>query len=703
MSSYAAAPASSQPRFNRRSAAALAGLALSLAAAALAWRLSPAGADLAPLGLGAVTLAASLALAATLREGELALATRGFGGVAILLFGAIVSGQPGEQLEPIFGLASLGLLGGVVYRLIATSGRRFGPIKPGWMAFAGALFAALAAFNLYYIWVSRDLEIADFMFYRVASIAVAGLLDSGRWPALAVQVAASMKADYSWAPALAPGLALALGAPLSRAVYQAAIMVCYAAPALVALGWLAREIAVRAGLERGAGRSRVILALAIAAVFAAYPTGVVVAAKGMPDIGGLALYVFALRLADRLARALLLPAGHEAIVRPMVRRLALALAITLFTMFLFRRWYAFAAVGVAATLALDLAFAVARRRGAFRWADAVHAGAIGALMGLALVSPVLVDWLPDPAAHDYAALYAAYRKPLGEFLKLVGDWWGWGLLTLACIGALFLAASSAQERLLRLTIGAAAIAAAMFLRVQTPYVHHAYLIAPAVTAALAAPILMMFAHARPLGLAALAGLAALTLTPVAAMAPRGLFPSAGRPHSPRTDLAELARLKGWVDANASASHKVCGLGSSYTFSGQLIDELWQLKGDRSPLYGDPKLRQSVAMSDVDTVEGPPAFAIKDCAVMIVGDPVQTHLNPAYQQTVIVPSREMLSGIGIGAHYRRTGEAFHLEKGVLAIVYEQTSPLDDADMVALADRWRAARAVEGQGMRGSLEP
>ena len=187
------------------------------------------------------------------------------------------------------------------------------------------------------------------------------------------------------------------------------------------------------------------------------------------------------------------------------------------------------------------------------------------------------------------------------------------------------------------------------------------------------------------------------------MAPQGLFPSAGRPHAPRADLAELARLKDWVDRMRRRATRSVDLGSSYTFSGQLIDELWQLKADRSPLYGDAKLRPSVGMSDVDTVKGPPSFGIKDCAVMIVGDPVQTHLNSAYQQTVIVPSREVLSGIGIGSHYRRTGEAFHLEKGVLAIVFERISPLDEADMTALADRWRAARAVEGQGMRGSFEP
>ena len=80
--------------------------------------------------------------------------------------------------------------------------------------------------------------------------------------------------------------------------------------------------------------------------------------------------------------------------------------------------------------------------------------------------------------------------------------------------------------------------------------------------------------------------------------------------------------------------------------------------------------------------------------MIVGDPVQTHLNPNYQQTVIVPSREMLAGQGIGAKFRRSGEIFHLEKGVSAVVFERTAPLDDADIAALQGRWGTARAALG---------
>jgi hypothetical protein len=100
------------------------------------------------------------------------------------------------------------------------------------------------------------------------------------------------------------------------------------------------------------------------------------------------------------------------------------------------------------------------------------------------------------------------------------------------------------------------------------------------------------------------------------------------------------------------------------------------------------------MPDVDEVDGPPTASLKDCAIIVVGDPVQTHLNPDDQQTVVLPSREMLAGQGIGAKFRRTGEVFRLEKGVSAVVFERLTPLDDADIVALQARWRAARAGLG---------
>ena len=105
------------------------------------------------------------------------------------------------------------------------------------------------------------------------------------------------------------------------------------------------------------------------------------------------------------------------------------------------------------------------------------------------------------------------------------------------------------------------------------------------------------------------------------------------------------------------------------------------------------------MAHVDTRDGPPVDKLKDCAIILVGDPVQTHLVLAYQQTIVVPASEMLAGTGIGANYRRSGERFDLEKGVKLVVFDRIRPLDDADIAALQARWRAARTVAA-ALRGA---
>ena len=155
---------------------------------------------------------------------------------------------------------------------------------------------------------------------------------------------------------------LALTQPFSRAVYTFALVGLYAAPAALALAILARDLGRRAGLKREVEDRVAILALGVVAVFVAYPAGIAVAARGMPDVGGIALVVGALRLADRLARLVALRKGHDARIARMTRRVALALALALFAMFAFRRWYAFAAAAVVAALAVEVAIVWCARR-----------------------------------------------------------------------------------------------------------------------------------------------------------------------------------------------------------------------------------------------------------------------------------------------------------------------------------------------------
>jgi hypothetical protein len=673
-----------------------ASLAFGVASGLLARRLAPQAAPVAAAALGALAAVAAAGLAVTVSaERSAAVAAA----LCLAALAAELSPADAGALEPACGVLALALAGAIALWLAQTTTRR--SPSPAMIASAAAAVAAIGVYALIYVVASRDLMIADFVRYRELSVAVASLARSGRWQELIAAFVASIPDDYSWAPALAPGLVMAASAPLSRYAYEAPLVVFYAAPALVALAALARDLARRAGLPRDAAPIAILM-LAAAGAFAAFPTGIATLARGMPDIGGLALYVTALRLGEKLLRLLALPPGHDARVGRLVRRVALALALSVFAMVLFRRWYAFAALGVAATLAAEVGAQALRGGRAFRRREAIMAASLGLLSTLVFLSPAIVAWLPDPAAHDYAAMYAPYRKPNGIFVAELLDWCGWAVPLAAAFGAALLFARSTDRRLLRLTIGAAAVATAAFLRIQTPYVHHLYLIAPALTALVGAPLLLIFARRRVAALSAVAALAAATLTPLAAWAPPAFAPTAGRPHPPRADLAELARLKAWVEARARPDNRVCGLGSSYTFSGQLIEELWQLDPVRSPFYADARERPSVTMSNVDTVDGPPNPELATCAIMVVGDPAQTHLDPDDQQTVVVPTREMLAGEGIGAHYRRAGEVFHLDDGVEAVAFERTSPFDDADMAALAGRWRAARARVG-GLRGEIAP
>ena len=212
-----------------------------------------------------------------------------------------------------------------------------------------------------------------------------------------------------------------------------------------------------------------------------------------------------------------------------------ALALTLYAMFAFRRWYVFAAAGIVVMLALEVGSIALRRGARFRWQDAVVAAALGALTLLALLSPVLVDWAPNLDAHDYAQTYAGYRKPPDVFLRELGDWVGLIPALAALAGAAFLWARSRDKRLLRLTLGAAAIAAGLFLRIQTPYIHHLDLIAPAIVVPIAASLMLLFARAPRAALLGMAALGAITLSPL------GSGAQSARPRADRRIASRAAR------------------------------------------------------------------------------------------------------------------------------------------------------------------
>ena len=404
----------------RRLIGALSGFAVMTATAFMLRRAALEASSIIPLACAGLAGLSVGALALTLEDAALPKLTRGvLAGSGLLVLGAFADSETRLRL---FSFASVAFGAALVLWLARTAQKR-PHVSLRLAAIYAATLAVLCAHATYLVLVSRDLMIADFMTYRGISMMIARLAEAGNWPLIVSAAAQSITQDYAWGPALIPGLALAATEPASRAIYSFALLALYAAPSLIALAILARGLACRAGLPRSTP-GKGALALGVAAAFVAFPAAIAVTARGMPDIGGLALTVCALLSADRLARLLALGQGHDARVAPMTRRAALALALSLFAMFAFRRWYAFAAAGIALMLAVEVASNALARPARFRWREAFVVVALGVLAMLGLSSPVIVDWLPNLGAHDYARSYAAYRKPPDVFLRQLGDWVG---------------------------------------------------------------------------------------------------------------------------------------------------------------------------------------------------------------------------------------------------------------------------------------
>ena len=296
------------PRSVKRSFAALAGLALMASIALLLCRAAPGAPAIIPISFAGLSGLAALALAFTLEDAPRSKFTSAVvAGAAIVGLCALLSAEARLSLAS-FASAAFGV--GLAVWLIRTARTRPSVSLPLAALFAATL-ACLAAYAAYLVLVSRDLMIADFMTYRGIAMMIARLIDTRNWPLLLSASVQSITQDYSWAPGLVPGFLLAATEPTSRAIYTFAILALYAAPAALALAVLARDCARRAGLRRDA-QPAAVLTLGVAAVFVAYPAAFAVAARGMPDVGGLVLVVCALKLAERLARLFALATRRRA-------------------------------------------------------------------------------------------------------------------------------------------------------------------------------------------------------------------------------------------------------------------------------------------------------------------------------------------------------------------------------------------------------
>jgi hypothetical protein len=519
-----------------------------------------------------------------------------------------------------------------------------------------ALFAAefVARETPAYAWDWGDY----FRDYKAFSTLIA---EGGAW---ASALARSVRADdYNLSTLVALYPFHALFGP-SRAGYIAGVTVLYLVPA----GLIAAVLTATAASREGLPTSRPLFVM-LALVAIAFPHFWLPTLRGLPDIAGLI----------PLGLATLLILRSDFLTTKPVRN-GIMIGLLIWAAFLFRRWYAFAGVGLIAATALVGAARIwlaggDRRPRLSAFLEGGKAMVLAILLALIAVQSELTAKI---LRTSYADAYAAYQMPLLAQIGLHYDRTG-ALYGLAILAGLGLAALRRNLALLFMAL-AALITFALFAATQGPGVQHGlpilFWLLPAAGYALLTGLSRLSRLGRHMG-AALAvlccglALAAHVHPPArAAIGPFAAALPAATAHPLRLANEPAYRALGDAIRALPPEARVAVFASSDALSASLMAALDPAQSGRF-----------VTVSDVDRRDG---FAIGALAAShaVVADPVQLHLPESGQRVVQLPASRILRRESFGAAYEPIAGPFALDQGAVAHLYRRTRPLDEADLAAL---------------------
>ena len=514
----------------------------------------------------------------------------------------------------------------------------------------------------------------------------------------------SLGSEYTRVPAILPAVLTAGVEPISRLDYMLAVTICYAIPAYLAVGMLSFRLANGVTMRRRISVSRkgaadLVILAALASISLA-PVFLASYLRNMPDIGGVAIAVAALFAAYRLIALVVDDVTCEEEQHRNIDLLATTamLAYLLALLFLFRRWYVFFSIGLAASTVIQLAYELIRSRLPFRikLRHVVIAVATSIVVAVSVGGEIAIHWLLTLDRRAYGDMYASYWHGWqAELFSVLGTM---GMLTpaLCCGIAAYLVTHASSRRLLLLLIGASLVALAGFYQIQSMAFHHYYLLMPLVGGMAGAGTMLSWQlFPRSLVVAFMLALGLWNIFFPALGGWSGYFRPEWISLRPivRTDAPELKRLGTWLAHRVAPGDRYCVLASSTILNVTLSAGIWQL--DPS----DPQLlslkTKAIHLSEVDTMSGPPPRAIAQCSIVLIGEPLQIHMAAENQQTVIIPAKDILTGSGIGAAFKKLPDEFTLSHGVRVLAYARIREIAEAELLDLRRRF-----YESQGSRRS---
>ncbi|HZL44443.1 MAG TPA: hypothetical protein VFD66_14330, partial [Verrucomicrobiae bacterium] len=153
----------------------------------------------------------------------------------------------------------------------------------------------------------------------------------------------------------------------------------------------------------------------------------------------------------------------------------------------------------------------------------------------------------------------------------------------------------------------------------------------------------------------------------------------------RGDLAEWRRLAATMDSVllAQGQGPIYVLASSTTINSSDLLSVNRSLGEH---YITPGFVRYSA--EIDRRDGFPAELLKAKYVM-AADPVQLDFDPAEQQIIAAPERELLEGSGIAGAFQKLPYEFVLDGGVKVYIFQKVRNFTDLEIHYLSDELRKA--------------
>jgi len=535
----------------------------------------------------------------------------------------------------------------------------------------------------------------DYLVYWRKADELYQLLDAGTFSPAARLALAQHAQDYTMLPAIVPALISFALRSADRITYVISITLAYAVPAYFLVHALGTRLA---GAYRAPSPLRWHSGLlSILTLLIAFPLFLDRVLDLMPDIGGVALVVIALFLANDVISLVTTPSAMEQPGPDLARlaRLCLALGGLLCLMAFFRRWYVFAAVGIcAASLMLICWEAVANREVRQRIGRHLHLPVILiTFSALTFISWTLIDWTAQPGQHNYADLYASYAYDFSFNRYLFSVAFGFIPPALALLGLLWTGIIAKERRLLLLLVTSTAVSCLLFMQVQSPGQHHYYLLMPLFGAGIVTLSLRIQLRWGP-GVAV-----ALTALLLLGSASVYRFPNLIRVdrmpfHDLRSWLPDkqaggegLVAMAKWLLSEENRSRKFCLIASGTDINQSIMFELWQIAPGIPPFVFADRM---VFLGEVDSRDGPPGRGFDQCEIVLVAWPPQIHMPRGHQYSVELPATDLVENTGIGTAFKRLPETFGLVPGIDVYTFRKVREPSEAEYDGLVRRFHEAR-------------